>query len=92
MPKPGYTTIVVKAEVRSQLQKLARLRGYRTINQLLENLITYGVYPRVNPNKTQKSNVLVDRAGFEPATSAVRGRRSYQLNYRPSSSVCGSNE
>jgi len=23
------------------------------------------------------SNFLVDRAGFEPATSAVRGRRSY---------------
>ncbi len=26
---------------------------------------------------------LMDRAGFEPATSAVRGRRSYRLNYRP---------
>jgi hypothetical protein len=27
--------------------------------------------------------IKVDRAGFEPATSALRTRRSYQLNYRP---------
>ncbi len=26
---------------------------------------------------------MVDRGGFEPPTSAVRGRRSYQLIYRP---------
>ena len=26
---------------------------------------------------------MVDRAGFEPATSRVRVGRSYQLNYRP---------
>ena len=49
MPKPGYTTIVVKASVRSRLQELARLRGYKTINQLLEDLIAHGVNPRVNP-------------------------------------------
>src|SRR5512139_2677831 len=30
-----------------------------------------------------KFNKMVDRGGFEPPTSAVRGRRSYQLIYRP---------
>ena len=86
MPKPGYTTIVVKESVRSHLQELAETQGYRSINQLLEAWI------RVNPTSkngkirhqetkplSQKTiQKLVDRAGFEPATSAVRGRHSFQ--------------
>ncbi len=36
MPKPGYTTIVVKESVRSMLEELAETQGYRSINQLLE--------------------------------------------------------
>ncbi|MCD6538577.1 hypothetical protein J7L18_08235 [Candidatus Bathyarchaeota archaeon] len=34
MPKPGYTTIVVKKSVRSMLEELAETQGYRSINQL----------------------------------------------------------
>ena len=51
MSKPGYTQIIVKASVRSRLQELARLRGYRSISQL-ENLLAQGVYSGVNPNTT----------------------------------------
>ena len=94
LPKPGYTTIVVKESVRSHLQKLAKAQGYRSINQLLEAWLR--VNPGVNPTgvngeiRRQETNpeispfskkqfrILVDRAGFEPATSAVRGRHSFQ--------------
>ena len=94
LPKPGYTTIVVKESVRSHLQKLAKAQGYRSINQLLEAWV--GVYPGVNPTgingeirrqetnpetspfPKKQFNLVVDRAGFEPATSAVRGRHSFQ--------------
>jgi len=43
MPKPGYTTIIVKESVRSHLQELAEAQGYRSINQLLEAWLR--VYP-----------------------------------------------
>ena len=52
MPKPGYTTIVVKESVRRRLQELAEAQGYRSINQLLEAWI--GVYPRVNPTNMNR--------------------------------------
>ena len=34
---------------------------------------------------------MVDRAGFEPATSRVQVGRSYQLNYRPTNLFLGKN-
>ena len=43
MPKPGYTTIVVKESDRRMLEEIAETQGYRSINQLLEAWI--GVYP-----------------------------------------------
>ena len=36
MPKPGYTRIIVRIDIRDQLKKLAEAQGYRTINQLLK--------------------------------------------------------
>jgi len=55
MPKPGYTTIIVKEDLRSHLEAIARAEGFRTVSQFLEGLLrvhptTGGVYPRVNPN------------------------------------------
>jgi len=54
MPKPGYTNIIVKEEIRSYLERLAKAEGFRTVNQLLEAMIRVdpkltGVYPRVDP-------------------------------------------
>jgi len=55
MPKPGYTTLIVKEDLRVRLEAIARAEGFRTVNQFLESLLrvnptTGGVYPRVNPN------------------------------------------
>ena len=47
MPKPGYTRIIVRAEVRSMLEKLAAAQGYGSINRLLESWIR--VHPGVHP-------------------------------------------
>jgi len=54
MPKPGYTTLIVKEDLRSRLEAIARAEGFRTVSQFLEGLLrvhpdTGGVYPRVNP-------------------------------------------
>ena len=49
------------------------------------------VYPMFTPKKKKRCNLLIinaffftnaDRTGLEPATSAVTGRHSNQLNYR----------
>ena len=70
MPKPGYTTIVVKTSVRSRLQELARLRGYKTVNQLLKDLIAHGVNPRVNPTNP---NTLYNGAYHTSETGLISG-------------------
>ena len=54
MPKPGYTNIIVKEEIRRYLERLAKAEGFRTVNLLLEAIIRVdprltGVYPGVNP-------------------------------------------
>ena len=54
MPKPGYTNLIVKEEIRSYLERLAKAEGFCTVSQLLEAIIRVdpkltGVYPGVNP-------------------------------------------
>jgi len=79
MPKPGYTQLIVKTKVRSQLEDIARNHGYRSVNQLLEAWITGRVNPGVNP--TLRNGVLqVFRKGLETSpvsrtepVSLVRG-------------------
>ena len=83
MPKPGYTTIVVKESVRNRLQGLAEAQGYRSINQLLEDIITYGVNPGVHPKKARKTNLLVGSPGFEPGSREPKSRSLDQASRRP---------
>ena len=73
MPKPGYTTIVVKASVRSRLQELARLRGYKTVNQLLEDLIAHGLTPAYTPPTPTRS---------ETADIPSQKRSPFQANFQ----------
>ena len=47
MPKPGYTRIIVRTDIRDHLKKIAEAQGYRSINQLLEAWIR--VHPGVHP-------------------------------------------
>ena len=46
MPKPGYTQITVKREIRGQLEQLVKAEGFHTVNQPLEAII------RVDPKLT----------------------------------------
>ena len=91
MPKPGYTRIIVKSEVRGMLQKLAEAQGYRSINQLLTEWIRVhrGVHPTMIHEENRQSETslktglfpkkqfkfLAGPLGFEPRTSGSAGRR-----------------
>ena len=94
MPKPGYTTIVVKKSVRSQLQELAEAQGYRSINQLFEAWL--GVYPTGINEKIRHPKIslkwlfskkaiqnLVRPPGFEPGIASLEGLRPNQARRRP---------
>ena len=83
MPKPGSTTIVVKESVRNRLQGLAEAQGYRSINQLLEDIITYGVNLEVHPKRPKKTNLLVGSPGFEPGSREPKSRSLDQASRRP---------
>ena len=82
MPKPGYTTIVVKESVRSRLHELVASKGYRTINQLLEDII-YRVYLGVYPKKAQKTNLWWTGGDLNPRPPPCEGGIHSRLNYRP---------
>ena len=79
MPKPGYTRIIVKSEIRDILEKLAEAQEYQSINRLLEAWIR--VHPtgireirhqKINPETSlfQKRQFkdLVGSPGFEPGS------------------------
>ena len=70
MPKPGYTTITIRQEVRDQLIEAIHQAGYKSLNQFLLDLL------RTVPQKTKNRSPIEPRAGFEPATCGLRGRRS----------------
>ncbi|MEM2889242.1 MAG: hypothetical protein QXR42_07190 [Candidatus Bathyarchaeia archaeon] len=60
MPKKGYTTVIVKEDIRTILEAIAKTEGFHTVNQFLEALLrvnptTCGVYPRVNPTGQMKT-------------------------------------
>ena len=73
MPKPGYTTIIVKESVRSMLEEIAETQGYRSINQLLEAWL--GVYPGVNPTNTngkiRHPKISLKQAPFQKSNSEI---------------------
>lgn len=60
MPKPGYTRIIVKEEIKQALQQLARTYGFKIVNQLLENWVR--VHPYVNW-KTRNSSLFLEIDG-----------------------------
>ena len=85
MPKPGYTSIIVKESVRSHLQKLAEAQDYRTINQLLEAWLV--VYPGVNPTNTngkiRHPKISLKQAPFQESSSkSLVGSGRFELPSR----------
>ena len=93
MPKPGYTRIIVRSEVRDMLQKLAETQGYRSINMLLE------VWLRVHPTSINGAHgpqetslktslfskkqfkTMVRPPGFEPGSPAWQADVLARLDY-----------
>ena len=62
------------------IESIERAGSYSAVNTF-----TYSVTPIKKPLENQGVNFnLADRTGLEPATSAVTGRHSNQLNYRSS--------
>ena len=59
------------------IESIERAGSYSAVNTF-----TYSVTPIKKPLENQ--GVFADRTGLEPATSAVTGRHSNQLNYRSS--------
>ena len=97
MPKPGYTKIIVKSEIRDMLEKLAAAQGYRSINQLLEAWIR--VHPTAFNGEIRRSetgpNLSPDpkmKQGFwwwtggdlNPRPPECKSGVHSRLNYRPS--------
>ena len=74
MPKPGYTRIIVKSEVRSMLEKLAAAQGYGSINRLLESWIR--VHPGVHPTTPSGAiNEEIRRSETGPETGFFQERK-----------------
>ncbi|MEM2238697.1 MAG: hypothetical protein QXM89_04205 [Candidatus Bathyarchaeia archaeon] len=57
MPKPGYSIIIVSDSVKQQLESIARSKGFRTVNQLLEAWLR--VNPRVYPDGGEPSLAFI---------------------------------
>jgi len=53
MPKPGYTTIIVKEDPRTRLEEIARAEGFRTVSQFLEGLLRG--HPETEPTSSPDS-------------------------------------
>ena len=93
MPKPGYSIIIVSDSVKRRLESVARSRGFRTVNQLLESWLR--VNPRVYPNGGEKnlnsglflrkigggSQVWSKAQGLGPCGVALRGFKSHPPHY-----------
>ena len=73
MPSKGFACITVSKELYDRLSKIAKERILHGVPKLIEKLIDSN--PEiVTSNFT--SNLIKPRAGIEPATCALQGRRS----------------
>ena len=71
MPKDGFTALTVSVDLRDELKRAAKERGYKSIPELLRNLIGTSTNvavtsTEISPNKASFPKIMVRGVGFEP--------------------------
>ena len=71
MPKDGFTALTVSVNLRDQLKRTAKERGYKSVPELLKALIRTSTHQvctstEISPKQASFPKRMVRGVGFEP--------------------------